>query len=169
MDEVKIRNVAEHDLEACYAVESRCFLPPEAASKANIEKRIKIFPQGFLVAELDDTVIGHINSGSTHKQDITDEAFKDLVGHDSDGHNIVIFSLAVLPEFQKRGIAKHLMLRFIEESRRLGKEKIMLICKSDLIAYYQQYGFIYAGESASTHGGFKWHEMFLPLKAEGYE
>jgi ribosomal protein S18 acetylase RimI-like enzyme len=169
MGEVKIRNVAEHDLEACYTVESGCFLPSEAASRTRIEKRIKIFPQGFLVAELGDTVIGHINSGSTGKEDITDEAFKDLVGHDNDGHNIVIFSLAVLPEFQKRGIAKYLMLRFIEESKRLGKKKVMLICKSDLIAYYQRYGFIYVGQSASTHGGFKWHEMILPLKAEGYE
>jgi ribosomal protein S18 acetylase RimI-like enzyme len=169
MNEIKIRKVTDHDLEGCYTVESGCFFPSEAASKATIEKRIKVFPQGFLVAELDGTIIGHINSGSTHKEDITDEAFKDLVGHDSDGDNIVIFSLAVLPEFQKRGIAKHLMLRFIAESKQLGKKKIMLICKSDLIAYYQQYGFIYVGESASTHGGFKWHEMFLPLKAEGYE
>ncbi len=165
IDEVKIRQVAEHDLEACYAVETRCFFPSEAASKAKIEKRIKIFPQGFLVAKLDGAVIGHVNSGATHQEDITDEAFKDLVGHDSEGNNIVSFSLAVWPEFQKKGLAQQLMLEFIEQSKRLGKIKIMLICKSDLIAYYQKYGFVYVGKSASTHGGFKWHDMYLPLEA----
>jgi hypothetical protein len=39
----------------------------------------------------------------------------------------------------------------------------MLICKSELIGYYQNYGFIYTSESTSTYGGFKWHEMYLPL------
>ena len=121
---IKVRNVTDQDLEACFAVESRCFFPSEAASKEKIEKRIKVFPQGFLVAELDGTVIGHINSGSTNKEDITDKEFKDLVGHDNEGRNIVIFSLAILPEFQKKGIARQLMARFIEESRKLKKKKL---------------------------------------------
>ena len=163
MNNIKIRNVTAHDLDACFNVESQCFLPSEAASREKIKNRIKVFPQGFLVAELDGSLIGHINSGSTDKEDITDEAFKELVGHDNSGQNIVIFSLAVLPNFQKKGIARQLMARFIEQSRKLKKKKIMLICKSELIGYYQNYGFIYTGESASTHGGFKWHEMYLSL------
>jgi GNAT superfamily N-acetyltransferase len=40
--------------------------------------------------------------------------WKDMVGHDKDGKNIVIFSLAVLPEFQGNGISKKLMEGFIE-------------------------------------------------------
>ena len=90
-----------------------------------------------------------------------------MVGHEHDGANIVIFSLAVLPEFQKQGIAGQLLLQFIEASKKLGKQKIMLICKSDLVDYYQKYGFVYMGESASTHGGCKWHEMVLPLQPSG--
>jgi ribosomal protein S18 acetylase RimI-like enzyme len=163
MNDIKVRNVTIHDLDACFDLESQCFLPSEAASRDTIKKRLEVFPQGFLVAELDETVIGQINSGSTNKEDITDEAFKDLVGHDHDGKHIVIFSLAVLPEFQKKGIARQLMASFIEKSKKLKKKKIMLICKSELIDYYQRYGFVYTGESASTHGGFKWHEMYLPL------
>jgi GNAT superfamily N-acetyltransferase len=75
----------------------------------------------------------------------------------------VIFSLAVLPEFRKQGIARQLMLRFIEYARDLGKGKILLICRADLIPYYQGYGFTYLGKSASTHGEFDWHEMCLSL------
>jgi len=161
---LNIRTVTIYDLDACYAVESCCFSPAEAASRENIKTRINLFPQGFFVAELNSTIVGHVNAGATSKDDITDESFKGMVGHESDGTNIVIFSLAVLPEFQKQGIARQLMVRFIAAARQLGKQKIMLICKADLIDYYQRYGFIYAGKSASTHGGYKWHEMFLPLQ-----
>ena len=161
VNHLKIRQVITHDLDACHAVESRCFLPSEAASRETIKTRINLFPQGFLVAELNNAIIGMVNSGATNKEDISDEAFKAMVGHERNGVNIVIFSLAVLPEFQKQGIAKQLMVRFIEASKQLGKQKIMLICKSNLIDYYQRYGFIYVGESTSTHGGCKWHEMVL--------
>ena len=158
-----IRNVERCDLDACFETESRCFLPSEAASRENIARRIELFPEGFLIAELDGRVVGHVNSGSTGKDDITDEAFKAMVGHDSEGANIVIFSLAVLPEFQRRGIARRLMRAFVEESKKLGKRRVMLLCKTGLIPFYRDLGFVYAGESASTHGGFTWHEMVLPL------
>ena len=163
MDHVIIRRVEVQDLADCFNVESVCY-STEGATRERIRKRIALFPEGFLVALVDDHVIGMINSGSTNKDDITDEAFKAMVGHEHNGANIVIFSLAVSPEFQKQGIANQLMLRFIEASKKLGKQKIMLICKSSLIDYYQKHGFIYVGESTSTHGGFKWHEMFLPLQ-----
>lgn len=161
----KIRRVTEHDLDACFFVESLCYTS-DAATKEKIQKRIQLFPEGFLVAELNGQIIGMINSGSTNKEDITDEAFKDMVGHVKDGKNIVIFSLAVLPEFQGRGVSRKLLARFMEISMDLKKENILLICKSDLISYYQKYGFIYGGRSKSKHGGFEWHEMYLPLPVD---
>ena len=112
----------------------------------------------MIVIELNPPLI---NSASTHKEDITDEELKDMIGHNKDGKNMVIFSLAVLPEFQGNGISRKLMDRFIDVSKGLKKEKILLLCKSDLIPYYQNYGYLYGGKSKSTHGGFEWHEMYL--------
>jgi hypothetical protein len=43
------------------------------------------------------------------------------------------------------------------------REKILLLCKSDLIPHYQNYDFLYGGKSRSKHGGFEWHEMYLLL------
>ena len=164
MNNVKIRNVTAHDLDACYRVEWRCFPPSQAAPRERIEKRIKVFPEGFFVAELDGSIIGFVNGSSTDKEDVTDQAFKEMADHDPSGKNIVIIALAVDPEYQKRGIARKLVLRFIEESERMEKQKVMLICKPDLVDYYRTYGFIDAGESASTYGGAKWHDMVLPLQ-----
>ncbi|MDE1890018.1 MAG: GNAT family N-acetyltransferase [Planctomycetota bacterium] len=162
---MNIRHASEHDLDACYTIESACYTS-DAATKEQIQKRIQLFPEGFLVAEFNGRVIGIINSASTNKEDITDEAFKDMVVHVKDGKNIVIFSLAVLPEFRRNGISKKLMMKFLDVSKALKKERILLICKSELIPYYQKYGFFYGGKSKSRHGGFEWYEMYLPLGVE---
>jgi ribosomal protein S18 acetylase RimI-like enzyme len=161
MSNLVIRNVQPKDLDECYAVEISGFSTEEAASKKTIQLRIDTFPHGFLVAELNGQIVGMLNSGCTNKEDISDEELKQLIGHDADGRNMVIFALAVLPEFQKRGIAKQLMLRFIEEAGQNKKEKILLMCKHYLIAYYESFGFTHAGLTQSTHGGAEWHEMRL--------
>lgn len=155
--------VEPDDLIACHTIESRCFLPSEAALTSSLRDRITLYPEGFLVAEYEGQVVGQVNSGSTHKDDITDEKFKQLIGHDPDGQNIVIFSLSVLPEYQKRGIADRLMTNFIKQAHDLGKSKVLLICKDNLVPYYARHGFMDNGPSASDHGGAAWREMALPL------
>ena len=80
--ELKVRNGRLEDVEACFILEEKTFPKEEAASKKNIEIRLKIFPQGFIVGELDGEIVAHINSGSINKNDITDEEFKELIGHE---------------------------------------------------------------------------------------
>ncbi len=162
MNDLRIRRVKDNDLDDCYRVESACYTS-DGATREKIQKRIKLFPEGFLVAESKGQIIGLINSASTDKEDITDEELKDMVGHVKDGRNMVIFSLVVLPEFQGTGVSKQLMSRFIEISKDLKKEKILLLCKPELTPYYQNYDFLYGGKSRSKHGGFEWHEMYLLL------
>jgi ribosomal protein S18 acetylase RimI-like enzyme len=164
MSEMTIRNVQPKDLDECYAAEISGFPSEEAASRETIQLRIDTFPQGFFVAETDGRVVGMANGAATNKEDISDEALKQLIGHDINGRNMVVFALAVLPGFQKQGIARQLMLRFIEEARLNKKEKVLLMCKHYLVAYYKGLGFSHVGLSRSTHGGAEWHEMRLSLK-----
>ena len=163
MNEIIIRHAAPTDLDECFLVETSGFPLEEAATRETIKLRLETFPQGFLVAEIDGRVVGILNSAATNKDDISDEALKQLIGHDPDGKNMVVFALAVLPEFQKQGIARQLMARFVEEARERRKENILLLCKQNLIAYYERLGFDHAGLSRSTHGGAEWHEMRLVL------
>ncbi|WP_272700277.1 GNAT family N-acetyltransferase [Desulfovibrio sp. Fe33] len=158
-----IRHADMDDLPACHTIEANCFPPAEAAWASSLRNRIEIYPEGFLVAEWEGRVVGQVNAGSTDKDDITDEEFKQLIGHDPDGRNMVIFSLSVLPSFQKRGIAGKLLTNFIEHARDLGKAAIKLLCKEPLIPYYARFGFADDGLSSSTHGGAAWHSMTLVL------
>jgi ribosomal protein S18 acetylase RimI-like enzyme len=164
MNEIIIRHVLSNDLEECFMVETAGFPPEEAATRETIKLRIDTFPEGFLIAEIHGRVVGILNSGATNKNDISDEELKQLVGHDPAGKNLVVFALAVLPEFQKRGIARQLMAKFVDKARQRGKENILLLCKQHLIAYYEKMGFTHVGLSRSTHGGAEWHEMRLVLQ-----
>ena len=164
MSEVIIRHVLPADLDECSVVEKSGFPPEEAATRETIQLRIETFPQGFLVAEVQGKVIGILNSAATNKDDISDEELKQLIGHDPEGKNMVVFALAVLPEYQRQGVARQLMKRFAEESRQQGKENVLLMCKQHLIAYYERMGFTRVGISRSTHGGAEWHEMRLVLR-----
>ena len=164
MNEIIIRHVLPNDLEECLLVETSGFPPEEAATRETLKLRIEAFPEGFLVAQTDGRIVGILNSASTDKDDISDEELKQLIGHDPHGKNLVVFALAVLPEFQKRGIASQLMSRFVQAARERKKENVFLMCKRHLIAYYEKMGFTHVGLSRSTHGGAEWHEMRLVLR-----
>ena len=164
MHEIMIRHVRPNDLEDCFMVEIAGFPPEEAATRETIGLRIDTFPEGFLVAEVDGRVVGILNSAATDKDDISDEELKQMIGHHPAGKNMVIFALAVLPEFQKQGIARQLMARFVKEARANQKHNVLLMCKQHLVAYYEKMGFQHFRLSKSTHGGAEWHEMRLVLK-----
>lgn len=163
MSELTIRNVREGDLKRCFEIESVSYVGDEAATKEKILKRIKTYPEGFLILENEEEIIGFINSGATNKVVLSDEEFKELVGHDPAGKLIVVMSVVVHPDYQGRGMAGILMKRFISSMREMGKTYIYLICQSELVDMYAHSGFIHLGKSDSDHGGLSWHEMSLSL------
>ncbi len=154
---IKIRTANLNDLDAIEALENECFLPSEAASRSNLKKRIASYPQGFLVAIIDQEIVGLLNCGCTHKEDISDEALKSMIGHDPEGAHLVIFGLAVTQSHRGKGIA-YSLLDHLKQSFS-SKESILLLCKEHLVPYYEKYGFINKGLSESTHGGFSWFQM----------
>ena len=163
MPDIHIRQVLPADLDACHRLEAACFPEAEAASRGNIAVRIERFAQGFQVAETDGRIVGHVNGGATNKDDITDEAFKALIGHEPGGRNAVVFSLAVDPASRRCGLGARLMDSFAEAMRDQGRERVLLLCKDVLVPFYSRLGFMDRGASASTHGGAAWREMALDL------
>ncbi len=164
MSDLRIRNVLPSDLERVTEIEATCFPAAEAAPKDAFKDRISVFPGGFFVAELDNEIIGFINGGATDKDHIEDDFFGNMGLHKNDGKNLVIFGLDVHPKYQRRGFAKELMLHFIEEAKKSGKEKVLLTCKEHLIGYYEGFGYVNEGVSESQHGGAKWYDMYLELR-----
>tara|TARA_B100000745_G_scaffold151425_1_gene99011 strand:+ start:346 stop:876 length:531 start_codon:yes stop_codon:yes gene_type:complete len=160
---LNIRQATPLDIGACFHIESNAYAGDEAASREKIATRINTYPEGFLIAEQQEQVVGIINAGAAFNVELSDEDFKSLIGHDPAGPNMVVMSVAVLPEFQHQGIGVALVKAFIAHVTAMHKKAIYLICQEALIGWYQQFGFEDLGPSDSTHGGLAWHEMVLKL------
>jgi len=151
------------DVARCYQIEISAYEGDEAATEAKIATRIAQYPQGFLIMELDGEVIGFINSGCAHEVVMSDEEFKELIGHDADALNVVIMSVVIDPAHQGKGYASLMMRTFIERMRGMHKQTIHLMCKERHVELYRRYGYQYMRPSASDHGGMAWHEMVMTL------
>ncbi|CAK15068.1 GNAT family N-acetyltransferase [Pseudomonas entomophila] len=163
MSSLNFRQATPHDVDRCFQIETTAYEGDEAATREKIATRIAQYPQGFLILELDGQVIGFINSGCAHEVVMSDEAFKELVGHDPQALNVVIMSVVLDPAHQGQGHAGRLMARFVEQMREHGKATIHLMCKDRHVGLYEKLGYRYVRPSASDHGGMAWHEMVMVL------
>lgn len=161
--DLTFRPAQPEDADRCYAIEVGAYEGDEAATLAKITKRIRDYPHGFLIMERDGQIIGFINCGCAHEVVMSDEAFKELVGHDDDASNVVIMSVVVDPACQGRGYATSMMRTFVEQMRALDKKTIHLMCKERHVDLYARLGYRYVRPSASDHGGMAWHEMLMDL------
>ncbi|MCE0914699.1 GNAT family N-acetyltransferase [Pseudomonas sp. NMI760_13] len=157
------RQATATDVDRCYQIETSAYEGDEAATREKIATRIAQYPEGFLVLEADGQVIGFINSGCADQVVMSDEAFKELVGHDPLAPNVVIMSVVLDPAYQGLGHASRLMARFVEQMRERGKATIHLMCKERHVGLYERMGYAYVRPSASDHGGMAWHEMIMVL------
>jgi len=159
------RQAVPQDTARCFEIEHSAYEGEEAATEDKIATRIAVYPEGFLVMEVDGQIVGFINSGCARHVVMSDESFKELVGHDPDAPNVVIMSVAVAPTHQGRGYSTLLMREFVARMRQAGKATIHLMCKSRHVELYAKHGFRHVKLSDSTHGGMTWHEMLMELGA----
>lgn len=163
MPNVVFRNALPTDTDRCYAIETAAYEGDEAATREKIATRIAQYPQGFLCLEIDDNVVGFINAGCAWDVVMSDEAFKELVGHDPAAPNVVIMSVVLDPAYQGKGYATLMMRTFIDTMKQMKKETIHLMCKTHHVELYKKFGYQYIKPSDSDHGGMAWHEMLMTL------
>ena len=163
---VTIRQVRQDDLDSVSAIEACCFPLAEAASREAFQARIAAFPECFFVAEADGRLIGFINGCITNSPVIYDELFYSTQHHIPEGDNLTVFGLDVIPDYRRQGIAALLMRHFIQKGKHAGKKSLILTCKKRLVHYYESFGYLNNGLSASTHGGAQWFDMTLALQTD---
>lgn len=157
------RQALPADAQRCFQIESTAYEGDEAATLEKIVLRIEQYPEGFQVMELDGLVAGFINSGCADDVVMSDEAFKELVGHDPAAPNVVIMSVVLDPLHQGKGYAHLMVKRFVQDMVARGKATIHLMCKDRHVGLYERMGYRYVQPSPSHHGGMSWHEMVMTL------
>lgn len=161
-----IRRANQSDLNDIIQIEQVCFPSQEAASSKELTERFNTFPENFIVATVDEKVVGFINGACTHQPILPDELYHDISLHIPDGKYQTVFGIDVLPDYRHQGIAGQLMNAFIELSKERGKKGIVLTCKNHLIGFYQNFGYVHKGISSSIHGNAQWNDMILNFENE---
>jgi predicted N-acetyltransferase YhbS len=159
----EFRNAQPSDAVRCFSIETAAYDGDEAATLEKISKRIKLYPDGFLILEVEGEIVGFMNCGCAHEVEMSDEEFKELVGHDPDAPNVVIMSMVVDPSQQGKGLSRALMVEFVERMKKMEKSTIHLMCKEHHVPLYKRFGYSYQKPSTSDHGGMTWHEMSMEL------
>lgn len=159
----EFRNARPSDAIRCFEIETAAYEGDEAATLEKISKRIEVYPDGFLILEIEGEIVGFMNCGCAHDVEMSDEEFKELVGHDPDAPNVVIMSVVVDPAQQGKGLSRALMVEFVGRMKQMGKSAIYLMCKEHHVPLYEKFGYSYLHPSTSDHGGMTWHEMSLEL------
>ncbi|WP_170791783.1 GNAT family N-acetyltransferase [Ruegeria lacuscaerulensis] len=159
----RFRNAQPYDAIRCFEIETDAYEGDEAATLEKIAKRIEVYPDGFLILEIEGEIVGFVNCGCAYNVEMSDEEFKELAGHDPDAPNVVIMSVVVDPEHQGKGLSRALMTEFVGRMRKMGKSAIYLMCKEHHVPLYQRFGYNYLRPSTSDHGGMTWHEMSMEI------
>ena len=109
MEHLHIRTARPADLTACAAIESACFPPEQAARREDLRQRLAAYPDHILVGERQGAIAGYIMGPVIGQPYIEDNMFTDPGCHDPSGPYQSVFSLAVLPAFQHRGLGGQLI------------------------------------------------------------
>lgn len=105
--DVTIRNFAMSDYLAVRSIWEKSFTLRPVDDEEHIGMKLERDPDLFLVAEIDDEVVG-------------------VVLASYDGRQAIIHRLAVLPEHQKKGVGRGLVSELLERLGRFGDLRIMV-------------------------------------------
>lgn len=122
MTGVRIRDFDMSDYPAVKGIWERVFTLRPTDDESHIKLKLEKDPHLFLVAEEDDKVVG-------------------VVFASYDGRHVIIHRLAVLPEFQRRGIGSELMIRLLERLEQMGEIRITVHASEEyVIGFFKKFG-----------------------------
>jgi len=158
---MKIRVATEEDLDIIAAVERECFPKAEAATKKQIEERLKFYADHFWLLFEGEQLVSFVDGMVTSKMNLSDDMYADASMHDESGEWQMIFGVNTIPAYRNRGCAAFLLNHVIKEAKKQGRKGLVLTCKEHMIHYYAKFGFINEGISESVHGDVVWYQMRL--------
>ena len=165
MERFEFRDIRPEETDQAIRIEQICFPPNEACSAGAMTERIARIPELFLVAVDKGTgrLAGFLNGVSTKESRFRDEFFTDIQLCDSDGMNIMLLGLDVLPEYRRQGLARKIVAQYCRRERDKGKRMLFLTCLPAKVEMYKRFGFMDRGIANSSWGGEEWHEMTFRL------
>lgn len=167
-DRFEFRTIRQEEADEAADIETICFPPNEVCSRKHMMERVKAAPELFMVAIDRDKgkIAGFLNGIATNEEKFRDEFFTKASLHDPSGKTVMLLGLDVLPEYRKQGLARELVYSYCRKEQENRRLRLVLTCLTNKVKMYKKMGFQDLGESGSSWGGEKWHEMFVRLNFE---
>ena len=130
-----IRTARLQDLDAIMAIETAAFEPARRASRRSLRRALQSSWQRVIVCESDGRVAGYA----------TLWPYK---------HTWRLYSVAIDPAVQRRGIGSRLLAAAIAAARAAGARRLQLEARAmpDLLRLYRQHGFIEVARLPDYYG-----------------
>lgn len=164
---MKIRTARFSDLEAVTALEAACFPPSQAATKESFARRLEAFADHFWLLEEEGELVALVDGMVTDTPDLLDEMYENAQLHQPDGKWQMIFGVITHPDWRRKGLMEQLLNRVIKDAEQQGRKGLVLTCLPHMLHYYEKFGFVNEGLSASNHGGVAWYQMRLTFPQQG--
>jgi Predicted acetyltransferase len=122
-----IRTEKENDHKPIYDVNKLAFQQEDESKLIEkIRKGENFIPKLSIVAEIDNRIVGHILFSKIK-----------IIG-DSDYESLALAPMAVIPEFQRRGVGSELIKNGLDKAKKLGFDSIIVLGHKE---YYPKFGF----------------------------
>lgn len=161
--QVSIRNANMTDLTAILNIEQLGFTTEEAGTEFQYIERLKKLKETFLVAVINDQVIGFIVGPVVQEDKIADWMYEEICEQDIVGGNQMVLTIAVDPAFQGFHIGSQLLDALYIKAKTKNRETIALTCLEKNISFYEKNGYKNIGQSLSNHAGEIWYDLIKKI------
>ena len=142
---IKIREAQQSDINQICLIQESISNSLEIMNREIIEERIRKHAGTFLLASLDDQEIAYIAAATlpipSLRQRILEIGDEEFISENA----IILEDLAVDPDFQGQGFGTLLLAALKEVTRQQNRPGIYLLCKDELLAYFEMNGFVEQG------------------------
>lgn len=117
--DIVFRTARENDIESIMNIERSSFSADICEKEDVFIERIRVFKDGFYIMEYQGQVIGYLCSEIwNYKEKIDDSDFvlghSIRTAHDTEGNEVYISSMGILPDFRGMGLGKLMFEEFLK-------------------------------------------------------
>ncbi|KAJ1955401.1 hypothetical protein EC988_001902 [Linderina pennispora] len=151
----------EKEVRDAHLIEETGYPADEAASLSAMLYRFQTAPELFLGAFDADGIVGYIMSTRSSLPLVTHEAME---RSDPKGQTVCIHSVCTRQDWQHKGLATQLLLKYTELARELGNvSRLAMMSRENLVGFYERVGYKCLGPSDVQHGEEKWYDCIIVL------
>ena len=159
------RPATPEDLDTITEIESNSYPPDEAASPENMRYRVENAGDYFLVGSSagagpggTDEIVSYVCGTLIKGQTLTHES---MSKHEADGDVLCIHSVVTEGGHRRKQIGTKTLKAYMRwiTTATPQVERVLLLCKRNLIGFYEGAGWKMVGESDVVHGKDQWYEM----------